>query len=120
MALHSAPAIDCVCGIYGGARPIQAVAFLGLSGSSQAIHRVLGRVSLWGRVVKAEAGSRAEFGYPEHIYVPERNTLPRARFWRRRLSATAVAEALDDYGVPVEIVEPGALVPGRTAARLAA
>ena len=120
MALHEAPAVDCVCGIYGGARPIQAVAFLGLDGASGAVYRVLGRVSLWGRVVRAEAGSRAEFGYPEHIYVPEPSARARVRRWRRPPPATAVADALGDYGVPVELIEADALVPGRAAALLAA
>jgi hypothetical protein len=63
---------------------------------------VVGRVSLWGRVVEAEAGWRASHGYPAALFVP------RATQSRRRARATVpverIARELRDYGVPVELV----------------
>lgn len=70
MPIHSAPAADCVCGIYGAALATQARPFLWMPGRDQAAYRVVGRVSLWGRMVQAQRGWRAELGYPERIYVP--------------------------------------------------
>ncbi len=105
MPIHSAPAADCVCGIYGAALATQARPFLWMPGRDQAAYRVVGRVSLWGRMVQAQRGWRAELGYPERIYVPATSGYARRGWRRRRLRAQDVAGALHAYGVPVDVTD---------------
>lgn len=68
------------------------------------LHRVIGRVSLWGSVVECEHGWRASHAYPERLYVPslheERETA---------CDASEIARDLTTYGVPVEPLECGLL-----------
>ena len=59
-----------------------------------------GRASLWGSVVDCEQGWRASHAYPAHIFVP---TLRASEESAARVEAIALA--LTDYGVPVEILE---------------
>jgi hypothetical protein len=72
------------------------------------LHRVLGRVALWGTVVECERGWRASRAYPAHLYVPSprRPALFVLTGLRRpALPAEEIALELAAYGVPVEIVE---------------
>ncbi len=57
--MHVAPNVDCTCGLYGTHEPdiLRKTKTPG----------VLGRVSLWGRVVEHELGYRAQFGYPQRL-----------------------------------------------------
>ncbi len=105
MPIHTAPASDCVCGIYGAVKVEHARPFLWVAGSEAAAYRVVGRVSLWGRVVQAQFGWRAEFGYPEHLYVPATTHYARLGWRRRRLRAEEVASELEAYAVPVDVVD---------------
>jgi hypothetical protein len=68
------------------------------------VHRVVGRVTLWGRVVEAEAGWRASYGYPYALYVPSGYRGRWRHAARSALPAETVARGLRDYGVPVELV----------------
>jgi hypothetical protein len=74
---------------------------------SDSVHRIVGRVRLWGTVVECEGGWRGEVAYPSALFVPT----GRGRGWgRRRIAPPAqpveqVARAVADYGVPVEIVD---------------
>jgi hypothetical protein len=62
------------------------------------VHRVIGRVALWGSVVDGGLGWRASRAYPTHIYVPSR------RENGREVHVRMIARGLADYGVPVEVV----------------
>jgi hypothetical protein len=95
---HGAPGLDCRCGIYAAADAGEAIRYARAGWLPDpvrrpALHRVIGRVSLWGRVVECEHGWRASHAYPERLLVPAR-AAPGER----------VAEALEVYGVPVELV----------------
>lgn len=62
---HDAPQMDCTCGVW---------AFKTLEGLTSALEsysdvKVLGRVSLWGRVVETENGYRAEKAYPSELWL---------------------------------------------------
>jgi hypothetical protein len=57
---------------------------------------VIGRVLLWGSVVEEDAAWRAELAYPQRLLVP---TLLR--------DAYGVARDLEDYGVPVTLMDVG-------------
>jgi hypothetical protein len=64
---------------------------------------VLGRVSLWGKVVECKRGWRGERAYPASIYVPRLSAEGRLLL-ARSPGPEAVALALGSYGVPVESV----------------
>lgn len=110
---HSSPDPLCGCGVYGSRSPGDAAAYMTrfFKSREDVVHRVLGTVSLWGEVVECETGWRAARAYPRRIFVP----LPRGRLVSLRglrrpaLSAEAIALALADYGVPIELVECGSL-----------
>ena len=100
-AKHDAPAVPCQCGIYAARDVNEAVGYLTVYDdllAPVAVHRVIGRVSLWGSVVEAELGWRASRAYPAEIYVPPRGADG------RRVDADAIARALGSYRVPIGIV----------------
>jgi hypothetical protein len=86
---HEAPSPDCRCGVYGGTYS-GLRSFLNATFLPPAEAAVLGRTSLWGTVIDERSGWRAQYAYPERLAVP---TLLR--------DAMAIAEDLEDYGVPV-------------------
>jgi hypothetical protein len=107
---HQTPDERCGCGIYAGRAPAQAVAYMSrfFKPRGDVVHKVLGTVSLWGRVIECEQGWRGSFAYPAHIYVPapERRRFFRlGRVQQPLVSPVEVAVGLADYGVPVELVE---------------
>jgi hypothetical protein len=62
---HHAPAFNCSCGIWS---------FKELDGLVEAIGgyseiKVLGKVSLWGRVIETENGYRAQYAYPSELWL---------------------------------------------------
>ena len=102
LAPHDAPAPRCTCGVYGTRTATQTLAYSrSVRRRHDTVLRVVGRVSLWGRVVEAEAGWRAASGYPADVVVPAGTRRGR----RRASSVEAVALGLADYGVPVELVD---------------
>jgi hypothetical protein len=115
---HVAPAYRCRCGVYAAKQPGDAASYLaGRSwGDALAVHRVIGTVSLWGRVVECTRGWRASHAYPKVIYVPA----TRGPFWLRAERRDEVALALTDYGIPVELLDTDARNPGEVAAALGA
>jgi len=109
---HRAPEERCSCGIYAAREAAQAVPYLSrlFPRRPGVLHRVVGRVSLWGRVVECERGWRGASAYPCALYVP---TAARRRLFSfRRLPpplvpAEEVALGLAEYGVPIELVDCG-------------
>ena len=105
---HEAPGDGCRCGIYAATEVAGATDYLEAVWGEDplrwpVVHRVIGRVALWGNVVEYERGWRAEHAYPERLWVPARD---RRGFPIDR--APAVAAALGDYGVPVELLDADA------------
>jgi hypothetical protein len=114
---HVPPARGCGCGIYAAREPEDAADYLeGRSWDALTVHRVIGTVSLWGRVVECTRGWRASFAYPKMIYVPA----TRAPYWLRAQRAEAVALALTDYDVPVELLDADSSGPEEIVAELGA
>lgn len=109
MPLHQAPSVDCCCGIYAVASAALAAAYLTSEqrGGARTVHRVIGTVSLWGRVVEAERGWRSEHAYPASLLVPAGRLarLLAAALWPYRLSPRTIARELELYGVPVALME---------------
>jgi hypothetical protein len=108
---HPAPAEGCRCGIYAAPTAAQAAASVTDPPRSREriVHRVIGRVSLWGTVVECERGWRAERAYPASLAVPaplppRRKILHALRRPSRSLPAAEIAGALCEYGVPIELV----------------
>jgi hypothetical protein len=115
---HVPPARGCGCGIYAAREPEEAASYL--EGRSWAdalgVHRVIGTVSLWGRVVECTHGWRGSHAYPKKIYVPA----TRAPYWLRAERADEVALALTDYDVPVELLDADSRGPEELVAALGA
>lgn len=113
---HVPPARNCGCGIYAAREPEEAVSYL--DGRSWAdglsVHRVIGTVSLWGRVVECTRGWRGSRAYPKKIYVPP----TRAPFWLRADRVDEIALALTDYDVPVELLDADSCGPEEFVAAL--
>ena len=104
---HGAPEERCRCGIYGAADSESAAAYLRVTVVYAepirwpVLHRVVGRVLLWGSVVECEQGWRASRAYPERLFVPisDRGAIG--------LDETEFAHELSAYGVPVELFAAG-------------
>jgi hypothetical protein len=90
---HSAPAPSCRCGIHGGTYRALST-FLNATHVPPAEAAVIGRVRLWGVVIEEQSAWRAMYAYPEKLLVP---TLLTAAF--------RVAADLEDYGVPVTVLD---------------
>jgi hypothetical protein len=115
---HGPPARGCRCGIYATREPEEAATYL--EGRTWAdalsVHRVIGTVSLWGRVVECARGWRASRAYPKRIYVPA----TRAPYWLKVEQADEVALALTDYGVPIELLDTNSSGPDDVVAAIGA
>ena len=98
---HAAPTETCTCGIY--AAPFELIRRkLTVDQSLPAgCLFVIGTVSLWGDVLECERGWRAEFAYPGRLFVPL--GFP---------GAAEHAAGLEDYGVPVELLDTHTLADG--------
>jgi hypothetical protein len=102
------PGERCACGIYAAGGLSSALAFFGSVGLRElrevegrpVLHRVLGRVALWGRLVECEAGWRGQLAYPEHLFLPART-----RSGKPVGALEEVAWSLADYRVPIEILD---------------
>jgi hypothetical protein len=113
---HVPPAGSCGCGIYATREPEEAASYLEEHswGDALSVQRVIGTVSLWGRVIECRRGWRASHAYPQTIYVPTTRD-------REPLGAAPgqeVALALTDYGVPVELLDADARRPAEVVAAL--
>ena len=105
---HPAPAPACGCGIYG-ARDLDHLRQHGLCLSPGGL--AVGRVRLWGRVLPAESGYRAEHAYPDHVSIV-------AETLEGVTPAEAAAE-LGSYRCPVDFVALGDVVGDVSGAQLA-
>jgi hypothetical protein len=106
---HDAPAASCTCGIYATTSAHGAVEFSRrFARRRDTVHRVLGRVTLWGTVVECESGWRASRAYPESLVVRAptgRGFLSgRLRQHEPARPAEEIAVALAEYGAPVDVV----------------
>jgi hypothetical protein len=99
---HEIPDARCSCGIYAASSVEDAATFFDGRGpgTPRDVYRVIGQVSLWGSVLEGGRGWRASHAYPSRLYVPAR-----CLSGPSRRSAGAVALALTDYGVPVELLD---------------
>jgi len=87
---HEAPHFHCHCGIWGFKSLENLLSALGPSYKPS----VIGKVSLWGRVIETENGFRAQYAYPEQL-------------WPASDSPSCEEVGLI-YGVPVRTPEPEA------------
>jgi hypothetical protein len=99
---HIAPDLQCGCGIYGSKRPDLATEYVHGHGhggpTGRPLLRVMGTVSLWGKVIEGEHGFRASHAYPKRLYVPV-NRIPGAL---RVPPAKVAYELMSAYRVEVE------------------
>jgi hypothetical protein len=104
---HTAPELECNCGIYGVRSVAAARSYLEKPPLLCRDDRVIGRVALWGDVVEGPLGWRASHGYPIELFVPASVVAQTAV--RRRGYVDEIMLALEAYGVPVDLVAPSAL-----------
>jgi hypothetical protein len=96
---HAAPTATCTCGIYGAPFELVRRKMVVDRSLPPGCLFVIGTVSLWGDVLECERGWRAAFAYPNRLFVPLR--FP---------GAVDQAIGLEDYGVPIELLDARSLV----------
>jgi hypothetical protein len=101
-AARLVPDERCECGIYGAGLDLLDQ-YLNEWIPRSSVARVLGEVSLWGKVIECERGFRASHAYPLRIFVPVDASL---HPYHRREDIVA---GLSAYGVPVEELPVGRL-----------
>ena len=89
-APHTSPGEGCTCGVYAS-RDLEHLRSQILFGLRR---MVVGEVSLWGKVIPASHGYRAQFAYPKRLLV----------FERVASVDPGLVPLLSDYGVPVEVI----------------
>lgn len=95
---HAAPSETCTCGIYGAPFELIRRKLAIDDGLPPGGLFVIGTVSLWGDVLECERGWRAALAYPRHLFVPL--GVP---------GAAGRAVGLEDYGVPVALIDTGTI-----------
>jgi hypothetical protein len=104
---HPAPQARCTCGIYATQTARQSLEYSRqFPLRADTVHRVAGRVRLWGSVVECVSGWRGESAYPSALFVPTGE-----RRLRSRRPLEEVALGLSVYGVPIEIADVRRLEP---------
>lgn len=68
-AQHSPPVRGCSCGIYS-ARTLDHLQSMGYADFGDEETVIVGEVALWGTLIAATQGWRAEFAYPRRLLVP--------------------------------------------------
>jgi hypothetical protein len=104
---HAPPDMGCRCGIYGVQSVIAARSYLERPDLLCRGERVIGRVALWGEVVEGELGWRASRAYPIELFVPAPAVVRSGL--RRRAHVDEILQSLEEYRVPVDVVEPNVL-----------
>ena len=101
---HKAPKVDCACGIYARKTFDQLeTTYRGMT--------IIGTIKLWGDIVQGKVGYRAEFGYPDKLYImSERFTEDVKNSLAANIEGEATLDNLalslvESYKVPVEIVK---------------
>lgn len=98
---HYAPALTCHCGFYAK-KDLEGTRRWGIDGHSRGV-KILGRVSLWGRVLNFTEGYRAQYAYPYELWVPKLF----GPLFKPSMTPEEFAEGLRTvYGVDVQIGAP--------------
>ena len=107
---HTSPDRSCKCGIYAVeslAKLMEVYESWSSFMSRIEIERhaaVVGRVSLWGKVIPGEHGWRAQYAYPAHLYIVKSIL---GDLLNRSLP---IYEDLQNYGVPVDFISPSEML----------
>ena len=108
VAGHRAPDERCDCGVHGSP-DLETLRQHGLCLAEEPL--VVGRVALWGKVVRDNEGWRGQYGEPVHLSVVRELVLDD--------ELGGVMDGLGAYGVPVDTMALADAVAGVTAAALA-
>ena len=106
-ARHLAPVTGCHCGIYAATSLDRVREYLvadhagweHVSPRAERVHRVVGLVSLWGRLIECEQGYRGSLAYPAHLWVPTHTADSEP------VDVEALALDRVDDAVPVELLD---------------
>lgn len=86
------PLEQCRCGLYAAKsyEHLRSMTYHTYDAEDKGLFHVVGRVSLWGKVIEGSQGWRAQYGYPQELFLPY-------EAWR-------LAERLGEaYGVPCKL-----------------
>jgi hypothetical protein len=86
--VHDAPSVGCQCGIYAYNKPDNP--------QLKADAAIWGEIALWGKVLICPDGFRAEYAYPQNIFMKDVGTKTVRAF---------AAQIEKEYGVPVHLVK---------------
>ena len=92
---HGLPSRACGCGVYGVTSRDEALRWALWAGTALPNPIVLGRVNLWGKVLRFSRGYRAQFAYPYEL------ELPAAGNWGGIEPAAAADQLRREYAVDV-------------------
>lgn len=69
---HQPPEEACSCGLYAAKDldHLMSMNYHRYDAEARGMFHVIGRVRLWGKVIEGTQGWRAQYGYPDHLYVP--------------------------------------------------
>jgi hypothetical protein len=95
---HLPPQRECQCGIYASTLATASTYVPTSPSRTHGRYPVIGTVALWGDVIEHTGGWRASFAYPTRLFVLHAGV-------RRAEQARRTAEALERYGVPVDVIE---------------
>ena len=95
---HSAPAPDCLCGIYAATFDVACTFAPPLPPRMRGAYAVIGTVALWGEVAEYTEGWRASYAYPLELYLISPGS-------PRTFEAAAFARSLERYEVPVTTIQ---------------
>lgn len=91
----TSPTERCKCGVYACSDPAAVHVE-----PSRKVSLLVGRVALWGKVIRHERGSRAQYGYPVSIGLGESGSLICSSGWN------TVEYLADSYGCALEEAPP--------------
>lgn len=98
---HQVAAWGCGCGLWGVKTKELARSYSGQYGAS-----IVAEVALWGHFTEHSRGWRAEYGYPQRLFVLEPFQFT-ASGWQEADYAEFAARLADQYGIPAETWKKG-------------
>lgn len=107
---HAAPEEECACGIYGTASFFEAWEYLTYNerNNKEVKNRaVIGTVKLWGDVLEYTSGYKAQFAYPQEVWLPPCSwqIADKEATYDESVRERLADDLADAYGITTHVVE---------------